>query len=259
MGRGLTALAAALTIALAAVGAARAEPPDDARVAVDSFLGALLAGDGQTACSLMSTRLQGLFAADGPCPEALADEGAASGQDDRAQSMLANAYFDALFLRFDERNALYPAPARRFARLLQQRARGTRFVLGSGPAAARNRPPDTVVVDAKLTTRRRVVLYVESESGAIWRLSSGLKVDPRLDRAGTGVPAPPAPPATVTFATEWVAVAGTTDAVASVVVTTNGTAERLTVRMRLETTGWRVDDLLISVFDLFGASSSALA
>jgi hypothetical protein len=253
--RGLTALAAALAIALAAVGAARAEPQDDARVSTEAFMNALLAGDAQTACSLMSTRLQGVVAQDGTCADALALEDTAEAQDYRAQSALMSTYFDALFLRFDEPSAVYPAPARRLARLLQQRARNVRFVLGAGPAAARNRPETTVVVDRRLTTKRRIVLYVESDSGKIWRLSSGLKVDPQVEAAGSGIPAPPEPPQTVTMATEWVALAGTGDAVASVVLTSNGRSQRYTVRLRLEETGWRVDDVLTSLFELFGSSS----
>jgi hypothetical protein len=252
MRRGLTALAAALTIALAAVGAAHAEPQDDARVAVDGFVNALLAGDAPTACALMSTRLQSVVAQDGACTDSFTFGDSAESQDFAAQNVLFGAYTDALFLRFDEPNALYPAPAGRLVRLLQQRTRSVRFVLGTGQASARNRPANTVVIDRKLTTKRRVVLYVESESGKIWRLSSGLKVDPRVAGAGMGVPAPPEPPQTVTAATEWVALANATDAVASVVLTTNGASQRITVRLRLETAGWRVDDMLVSIFELFG-------
>jgi hypothetical protein len=254
MRRGLTALAA-LTIALAAVGAAHAEPQDDARVAVDGFMSALLAGDAPTACAFMSTRLQSVVAQDRTCAESFTFEDSAESQDYLAQNTLFSAYTDALFLRFDEPRALYPAPAGRLVRLLQQRTRGVRLVLGTGSAAARNRPPNTIVVDRRLTTKRRVVLYVESESGKIWRLSSGLKVDPRLEAAGMGVPAPPEPPQTVTMATEWVALASPTDAVASVLLTSNGESQRITVRLRLETAGWRVDDMLVSIFELFGASS----
>jgi hypothetical protein len=257
MGRGLTALAAALVIALAAVGAARAEPQDDARVTAEGFVNALLAGDATTACSLMSTRLQGLIAQGDACAEALTFQESAESQDYRAQSALHGAYFDALFLRFDEPSALYPAPAGRLARLLQRGAEGIRFVVGSGPSAARGRPVTTIVVDSRLTTKRRVVLYVESDSGAIWRLSSGLKVAPTFQRAATGVKAPPEPPAVVTVATEWVAMASPTDAVASLLLTSDGATERSTVRLRLETAGWRVDDLMTSLFDVFGSSSSA--
>jgi hypothetical protein len=57
------------------------------------------------------------------------------------------------------------------------------------------------------------------------------------------------------MATEWVALASPTDAVASVVLTSNGESQRITVRLRLETAGWRVDDLLVSIFELFGTSS----
>jgi hypothetical protein len=257
MGRGLTALAAALVIALAAVGAARAEPQDDARVTAEAFVSALIAGDAQTACSLMSTRLQGVLAQGGACAEAFSFEESAESQDARAQGLLYSTYFDALFLRFEEPSAVYPAPAGRLARLLQQGARGVRVVLGSGSAAARNRPATTVVVDRKLTTKRRVVLYAESESGAIWRLSSGLKVAPKIERAGTGVAAPPEPPAVVTVATEWVALASPTDAVASLLLTSNGQTEQVTARLRLETGGWRVDDVQTSIFEIFGSSSGA--
>jgi hypothetical protein len=259
MGRGLTALAAALVIALAAVGAARAEPQDDARVTAEGFVNALLAGDAATTCSLMSTRLQGLIAQDDSCAETLTFGESAESQDYRAQSALYSAYFDALFLRFDEPSALYPAPAGRLARLLQRGAEGVRFVVGTGPSAARNRPVTTIVVDRKLTTKRRVVLYAESDSGAIWRLSSGLKVAPTFQRAATGVPAPPEAPAIVTVATEWVTMASPTDAVAALLLTSNGETQRVTARLRLEAAGWRVDDLMTSLFDLFGSSSSSSA
>ena len=63
---------------------------------------------------------------------------------------------------------------------------------------------------------------LDATSGTIWRLSSGLKVDPKLQAAGIGIPAPPEPPQTVTMATEWVALASPTDAIASVLLTSNG-------------------------------------
>jgi hypothetical protein len=81
MRRGLTALAAALTIALAAVAAAHAEPQDDARVAVDGFMSALLAGDAPTACAFMSTRLQSVVAQDSTCAESFTFEDSAESQD----------------------------------------------------------------------------------------------------------------------------------------------------------------------------------
>ena len=57
---------------------------------------------------------------------------------------------------------------------------------GKGPQAAKGQLATTVVLDTR-TTRRRVVLYAEGDTGTIYRATGTAFTDPTLKRAGQGV------------------------------------------------------------------------
>jgi hypothetical protein len=253
MRRFLVTTLAALALAAAGAGAATAAPQDDAQAAADAFLRALDSGNAEATCALMTGRLQATLSQGGTCVQLLTGSDPAVAQDNQAASLLVDAWLAASLSRLNEKDALYPAPARRLASGIRSRLAGARVIVGAGVNAARNQTRTTVIVDGRLSTKRRIVLYVESDSGTIVRLTAGLKGNPRVARGGRGVPAPAPPDAPATFAFDWVSLVGAEEAVASVTITEGGTSSRVVLRLRLESTGWKVDDLYTSFFELLAA------
>lgn len=244
---------AALALAAAGATGATAAPEDDARAAADAFLRALDSGNAQAACGLMTGRLQAALSQGGSCVQLLTGPNPAVAQDNEVAALLADGWLAASLARLNEPGALYPAPGRRLAAAIRSRLRGTRVIVGTGVNAARNQTPTTIVVDGRLSTKRRIVLYAESDSGTIVRLTAGLRGSPAFARAGRGVPATPAPDPPSTFTFDWVALVTADEAVASVTITDGTSTTRAVLRLRLESTGWKVDDLYTSFFELLAA------
>ena len=250
MRRFLLTVLTALALGVAGAGAATAAPQDDAQAAADAFLKALDADNAQAACALMTGRLQASLSQGATCVQLLTPANPAPAQDSQEASLLIDAWLAASLARLNEKGALYPATARKLATGIRTRLSGVRVVVGTGVASARNQQATTVVVDGKLSTKRRIVLYAESDSGTIVRLTAGLKGNPAVARGGTGVPAPVPPDSPATFTFDWVTLVGAEEAVASIALTDEGTTTRVVMRLRLESGGWKVDDLYTSFFEL---------
>ena len=250
----LATLAATLALAGTLAGTAAAGPPEDAQAAASAFLTAFDAGEGQAACDAMSGRLQAALGGAEACAAALAGPDPAEAQDEAAVEALLTAHSAATLARLDEKGALYPAPGRRLATAIKRHDPSARVIVGTGPTAARNVSGATIVVDSKRSTKRQIVLYAESDSGAIVRLIAGLKGAPKFSRAGTGVPVPRQPVKPSTFAFEWLQLVGADQAVASVDITSEDTTVRAVVRLQLESDGWKVDDVLFPFLELFAGT-----
>jgi hypothetical protein len=250
----LVTLAAMLALAGTIAGTAAAGPPEDAQAAASAFLTAFDAGNGQAACDAMTGRLQAALGGAEVCAAALAGADPAEAQDEAAVDALFTAHGAATLARLDEKGALYPAPGRRLATAIKRRVPSARVIVGTGPSAARNASAVTIVVDSKRSTKRQIVLYAESDSGLIVRLIAGLKGAPKLSRAGTGVAAARPPVTPSTFAFDWVQLVGADQAVASVNITSADSTVRTVVRLRLESDGWKVDDLLLPFLELFAGT-----
>jgi hypothetical protein len=75
------------------------------------------------------------------------------------------------------------------------RAHDVEARLGRGPSSARGTPTGLVLVDSARTTATKLVLYTESTSGVIWRLTSTPYRIGTPSRAGQGVAVHPVPAA----------------------------------------------------------------
>jgi hypothetical protein len=145
-----------------------------------SFVRALVNGD-PAACAHATERLQRLLARRGEANECVAafrnGTSAAAAADRAARTELASAHAAAKVVIRERarqlRSPRYWTSTRfRLAALARElREYQTDARLGSGPAAARNTPTGRVIVDRARSTRTVLVLYTESESGTIRRLT----------------------------------------------------------------------------------------
>jgi hypothetical protein len=250
-----TALLAVLAVAGFA-GTARADNASDARAVADSFMKALLAGDSKTACSLLSPRAQAVLG--GPnCESQLSSNGSSTEADLDALDTLNDAY-----------KAARQSSARRhgdFVRkgfTLKQLARAMERIdhaitvkVGKGPLAAKGQLATTVVLDRR-TTARRVVLYVEGDSGAIYRATGTAFDDPTLRKVADGTPeSPKPPPVPPTYTIDSVVFTPDGKAVVTTTVT-DPTANPPTAPFYLllvpSDRGYLVDDILVGLITLVG-------
>jgi len=255
MGRRLALTAAATAAcALALATAATAAPADDARAVADAFGVALAKQDAAAACALLTEELSAKLSGDSTCVDALTTDPQedAAGQDDQERAYLVTAYLAARGATAADPKGEFPLPARRLAREMHAQIPELTILLGTGPAAARNRGARTIVLDTRKTTKRHIVLYAESDSGTIFALSANRTGSPHVVPAGKGVPAPTPQAPVVTSAVETVDLAGTDLAYAVVRLTEGGDTSHVVLRMRLLEAGWRVDDILLSLAELAG-------
>jgi len=84
------------------------------------------------------------------------------------------------------------------ARAIREADPKLRVRLGNGPAAARRTAENVVVIDAKRSTPKNLVVYGESSSGAIWRLTGRTTGKPSLARTTVRGVVTPFPPARLT-------------------------------------------------------------
>jgi hypothetical protein len=250
-----TALLAVLAVAGFA-GTARADNTSDARAVADSFMKALLAGDSKTACSLLS-------------PRALA----AFGGPNCANSFLTSDPSDADLDALDSLNSAYKAARESSARrhgdfvrkgfTVKQLARDMHRIdpfvtvkVGKGALAAKGQRATTVVVDRR-TTARRVVLYVEGDSGAIYRATGTAFDDPKVGKVAQGIPeSPKPPPAPPTYTIDSVAITADGKAVVTVTVTDPTSTPPASAPFYLllvpSARGYLVDDILLPLIALVG-------
>jgi hypothetical protein len=245
--RTATALVAALALS-AFAGTARADNASDARAVADRFMAALIANDGATACSLLSPRALAVFG--GPeCPSRFTDTGPS--EDD----------YDALETLSEAYKAARKSSARRhgdFVRKgfsVKQLARDMERIdtdltvkVGKGPLAAKGQLSTTAVLDRR-TSARRVVIYVEGDSGAIYRVTGTAFDDPTFRKVADGIPeAPKPPPAPPTYTIDSVAAASDGRAYVSITVT-DPSSRPPTVPFYLllvpTERGYLVDDILL--------------
>ena len=252
----VTALAAVLSLATFA-GTARADDASDARAVADRFMTAVIAGDGQTACSLLSPRALAAFG--GPdCPDRFSSSDDSSASD-----------FDALDTLVDAFKAARQSSARRhgdFVRkgfTVKQLARDMERIdtdltvkVGKGPLAANGQLDTTVVLDRR-TSARRVVIYVEGDSGAIYRATGTAFDDPSIRKVADGTPEAPKPPsAPPTYTIDSVTVAADRHAYAAITVTDSSETPPSSYPFYLllvpSDRGYLVDDILLPLVATIG-------
>jgi hypothetical protein len=249
-----TAVAAVLSLG-ALAGTARADNASDARAVADRFMAALIAGDAKTACSLLSPRA--LAALGGPdCPNRF------------LSSDTSDADIDALDTLTSAFKAARRSSARRhgdFVRkgfTVKQLARDMERIdselhvkVGKGPLAAKGQLATTAVLDSR-TTARRVVIYVEGDSGAIYRATGTAFDDPTVRKVADGTPeAPKPPPAPPTYTIDSVAVASDGKAVVMATVSDPaGSSPSVPFYLLLVPSdrGYLVDDILLPLIALVG-------
>jgi hypothetical protein len=272
MRRGVVALVASLLVAGTAAGAALADPADDARAAADRFLTALQAGDTTAVCGLVTAHTLELIGGAERCAKLLTaneDEPTSTPaptakEEDRARDILEQYLLSRVF---DEARALglgrggytsETATLATFVRQLRTLDPHIRYSIGKGAKAARGLPFMHVVVGTA-TSGRKLVLYAESDSGAIWELDAQGFTHSKLRKAGRGVRAPAQKPRTSAPAggSETEAVSLSIDGVTltdplSATVDVTETYEEVVVpfqlKLKLENGQWLVDDLLVSAF-----------
>lgn len=135
--------------------------------------------------------------------------------------------------------------------------------IGNGPSAARATSYRHVVIDRR-TSARVLTLYVESESGTIWRLDAHGFSQSQIKKGGQGVRATPTPPvptdppppeAPPTFSITNVTLLADVSAYATIGVQYEDKSFSYVLAMKLEDATWKVDDVLIPLFATLGAAS----
>lgn len=251
-----TALLAVLALAGFA-GTARADNASDARAVADHFMKALLASDSKTACSLLSPRA--LAALGGPdCPNRFLTSDSSDDFDaldslnsafKAARESSARRHGDFVRKRFT---------VKQLARDMQRLDSELTVKVGKGPLAAKGQLATTVVLDRR-TTARRVVIYVEGDTGAIYRATGTAFDDPTVRKVAEGTPESPKPPPTPpTYTID--SVAFTADGKAFVTITvTDPTSTPPSAPFYLllvpSDRGYLVDDILLPLISLVGEGS----
>jgi hypothetical protein len=242
-----TAFVAVLTLS-AFAGTARADNASDARAVADRFMAALIANDGVTACSLLSPRAQAAFG--GPeCASRFADTGPAEGDYDALETL--SEAFKAARKSSARRHGDFVRKGfgvKRLARQMEEIDSELTVKVGKGPLAAKGQLATTAVLDRR-TSARRVVIYVEGDSGAIYQVTGTAFDDPSFKKVADGIPeAPKPPPPPPTYTIDSVTVASDGRAYVSITVT-DPSSRPTTVPFYLllvpSDRGYLVDDILL--------------
>jgi hypothetical protein len=249
-----TALAAMLSVA-ALAGTARADNASDARAVADRFMAALIAGDANTACSLLSPRALAAFG--GPeCPSRFSSSDSSDADID-ALDNLVSAYKAARRSSAKRHGDFVHKgfTVKQLARDMERIDRELHVKVGKGPLAAKGQLATTVVLDSR-TSARRVVIYVEGDSGAIYRATGTAFDDPTVQKVAEGTPeAPKPPPAPPTYTIDSVAIAPDGKAFVTITVTdTSSTPSSEPIYLLLvpSARGYLVDDILLPLVALVG-------
>jgi hypothetical protein len=247
--RTATTLLVVLTLS-AFAGTARADSAADARAVADRFMTALLASDGATACSLFTPRALEVFGGQ-DCAERLSASDTVDSDYDALETLRksyaaarkssARRHGDFVRKRF---------PVAKLARDMERIDSDLTVKVGKGPLAAKGQLSTTAVLDRR-TTARRVVIYVEGDSGAIYRATGTAFSDPAVGKVANGTPeAPKGPPPAPKYTIDSVTMA--TDGKAFVSATlidpeTSRPAGSLVLLLVPSDRGYLVDDILISL------------
>ena len=260
-----TLLAVVLSLG-ALAGTARADNTADARATTDRFVTALLSSDGAGVCSLLSPRAVEALGGAKNCPAHFVDSGDSSDYD--ALQTLSKAYSAARRSSAARRGDFVRKgySVRKLARDMERIDSDLTVKVGKGPHAAAGQLSTTAVLDTR-TNARRVVIYAEGDSGAIFRASGTAFSDPVYSKVAQGIPeapkpppTPQPPPSTVTYTIDTVTVAS--DGKAYVAVTINDTsseppATSLLVVLVPSAAGYQVDDVLVSLVSIFALVDSS--
>lgn len=174
--------ATAVLVSVVAAGSGSAAVPSTPSAVSTAFVQGYLTSD-PAVCDLATPRLQQLFARLGKgatCKAALAavraDDDARSDKDARRTLrdtvQATQVLIDARAKATGKRRAWLAPHSRVGALVADMRAHDIEARLGQGPASARGTATGLVFVDAARTTATKLVLYTESTSGTIWRLTS---------------------------------------------------------------------------------------
>jgi hypothetical protein len=157
-------------------------------------------------CDLATPRIQQLFArlAKGSTckaalgaaraeTDAVADKSARRALRDTVQA--TQVLIDARAKATAKRRVWLVPHSRVAALVADMRAHDIEARVGRGPTSARGTPTGLVFVDATRTTATKLVLYTESTSGVIWRLTSSPYQIGTPIRAGRGIAVHPVPAA----------------------------------------------------------------
>lgn len=249
-----TALAAVVALAGFA-GTARADNASDARAVADSFMKALVAGDSKTACSLLSPRLLAAFGGPDCANRFLTSD--SSDQDVDAIDTLISAY-DAARESSARRHGDFVRKrftVKQLARDMERLDPDLTVKVGNGPLAAKGQLATTAVLDRR-TTAKRVVIYVEGDSGAIYRATGTAFEDPTVRKVANGIPeAPKPPPAPPTYTIDSVVFTGDGKAFVTITVTDPSSkppSAPFYLLLEPSDRGYLVDDILIPLTGLVG-------
>ena len=244
-----TAVLAVLSLAGFA-GTARADSSGDARAVADRFMSALLSGDATTVCSLFTPRALTAFGGADCVNRFSASDTSSSDYD--ALDTLGKAYIAARKSSAARHGDFVwkGFTVKSLARAMERIDGDLTVKVGKGPLAAKGQLSTTVVLDRR-TSARRVVIYVEGDSGAIYRATGTAFSDPSVKKVADGIPEAPKPqPAPATYTIDSVTVAA--DGKAFVSVTINDPSSTpptspLVLLLAPTDRGYLVDDILIPI------------
>jgi hypothetical protein len=259
--RGLRlATIAACALALGALaGAARADAGGDAGAVADKFVGALLASDGATACSLLSPRALDALGGSAKCPAHFAADSSDSSDFDALETLL-KAFRAARSSSAPRRGDFVSKrfTVKQLARDMERIDSDLTVKIGKGPKAAAGQLSTTAVLDTR-TNARRVVIYAEADSGAIYRVTGTAFSDPRYSKVAQGIPEAPKPPGpqqppptlTHTVTSVTVAANGTAYVDETIADSTENYSTTILLVLVPRASGYLVDDALISLVSIF--------
>jgi hypothetical protein len=254
--RGLRTAAALAVLTLGVfAGTARADNAADARAVADRFMAALVVNDGTTVCSLFTPRALAAFGGS-ECAERFSSTDTSDADID-ALDTLRKAYLAARKSSARRHGDFVRKgfSIKRLARDMERIDNDLTVKVGKGPLAAKGQLSTTAVLDRR-TTARRVVIYVEGDSGTIYRATGTAFDDPAIRPVAQGTPeAPKPPPPAPKYTIDSVTL--TADARAYVAVTiidpqTSEAAGSFVLLLMPSDRGYLVDDVLIPIVDTVG-------
>jgi hypothetical protein len=256
--RGLRIATAALALVTlgAFAGTARADSAADARAVADRFMTALVTNDGATVCSLFTPKALEVFGGS-DCAERFSASGDDTASDDEAIDTLRKAYAAARRSSARRRGDFVRKGfgIKKLARDMERIDSDLTVKVGKGPLAAKGQLPTTAVLDTR-TTARRVVIYVEGDTGTIYRATGTAFSDPSLRPVAQGTPeAPKPPPPPPKYTVDSVALTADQKAFVSVTIVDPETSRSLGSFVLLlvpSDRGYLVDDILIPIVASLG-------
>jgi hypothetical protein len=261
-------LAAVLAVLGAFAATARADNASDAAAVADKFVVALVSNDGATACSLLSPRALAALGGPEKCPPHFAPDSGSGDYD--ALETLSKAFAAARRSSAARRGDFVRKrfTLRQLARDMERIDSDLTVKLGKGAKAAAGQLATTAILDTR-TNARRVVIYAEGDSGAIYRVTGTAFTDPRFKKVAQGIaeapkppPAAPQPlplPPTLTHTVNSVAIAANGTAFVSETIADSSDSSKTDVLLELVPSpkGYLVDDAFISLVSILQLADQA--